>query len=198
MAPTLADFRTLRHPAQPAEVVAIVAGLLQRASVSLHRDTDTARRDIQTAVDLLSGTGQPPKVLPTSAERPRSALASWQMRAVIDHIEAHLETTLLVEDMAGVTRLSASYFFRAFKRSFGMAPHAYVTSLRLARARALLLESEAQLCAVALACGFADQAHFSRVFQRATGCSPGKWRREQRSLAQSAPSFSPISGPFRQ
>jgi AraC-like DNA-binding protein len=57
---------------------------------------------------------------------------------------------------------------------------------RLTLARSLLIGSEEQLCAIALACGFADQAHFSRVFQREMGCSPGKWRREQRATPLAA------------
>lgn len=194
MATTLAQFRPLRDPARPEELVSIVTRLLQRATLSLHRDTDTARREIQTAADLLSGAARPPKLPPPPVERPRSALAPWQMRAVINLIEAHLDSAVSVEDMAGVTRLSTSYFFRAFKRSFGLAPHAYVISLRLARARGLLLDGEEQLCAVAQACGFADQAHFSRVFHREMGCAPGKWRREQRGQPVAAVKTNGVTG----
>ena len=33
------------------------------------------------------------------------------------------------------------------------------------------------LSAIALACGFADQCHLTRIFSRLAGCSPGAWRR---------------------
>jgi AraC family transcriptional regulator len=33
---------------------------------------------------------------------------------------------------------------------------------------------------VALNCGFANQSHFTRVFTRLTGVSPGQWRRMNR------------------
>ena len=90
------------------------------------------------------------------------------MRRVTQHINANLEAPIRVEDMATLTRLSTSYFFRAFKRSFGKAPHAYFIALRIARARELLVKSDEKICAIAMTCGFADQAHFSRV-------SAAKW-----------------------
>jgi AraC family transcriptional regulator len=37
------------------------------------------------------------------------------------------------------------------------------------------------LADIALACGFANQSHFSRVFAKVTGVSPGAWRRQTRA-----------------
>lgn len=86
-----------------------------------------------------------------------------------------------VEDMAGVTRLSTSHFFRAFKLGFSMPLHAYARAVRLARACELLLGSDEPVSRIAVRCGFADQAHFSRFFCREMGCAPALWRRERRS-----------------
>src|SRR5262249_21940724 len=76
-------------------------------------------------------------------------------------------------------RLSVAHFARGFKRTLGEPPNAYLTRLRLERARNLMLFSDLSLAEVARACGFADQAHFSRRFRQRTGQSPGAWRREQ-------------------
>jgi AraC family transcriptional regulator len=43
-------------------------------------------------------------------------------------------------------------------------------------AKVLLRESMLGVLDVALAVGFADQSHFSKVFRRATGMAPGAWR----------------------
>jgi AraC family transcriptional regulator len=40
-----------------------------------------------------------------------------------------------------------------------------------------LLTSDLILADIALECGFADQSHFARTFQRAAGMGPGAWRR---------------------
>ncbi|MBA2590335.1 MAG: helix-turn-helix transcriptional regulator, partial [Alphaproteobacteria bacterium] len=37
--------------------------------------------------------------------------------------------------------------------------------------------------AIAAACGFADQSHFTRAFSRHTGTTPGQWRRQKRAGA---------------
>ena len=66
---------------------------------------------------------------------PRHGLAPWQARRVIQHIRANIETPIRIEKMARVTKLSTSHFSRAFKRSFGASPHAYVITLRLTQAR---------------------------------------------------------------
>ena len=49
---------------------------------------------------------------------------------------------------------------------------------RIEGARTLLAKTTTPLAEVAGICGFADQSHFSRVFARAMGTSPGAWRRE--------------------
>jgi hypothetical protein len=71
-----------------------------------------------------------------------------------------------------VTPLSPS------RRSLGDSPHRYLMMRRVARARQLLLTSDLGLSQIASDCGLADQAHFSRLFRRFLGCSPGAWRRE--------------------
>jgi AraC family transcriptional regulator len=48
---------------------------------------------------------------------------------------------------------------------------------RIEKSKLEMLRTEAPLSAIALACGFADQSHFTRVFTKRTGISPGIWRR---------------------
>jgi len=171
----------MNEPMKGDAIVPAVSSLLQRARLALDGDAPAARRQIQRALELLLDAEFRRPAPAASAHHPVHGLAPWQARRVIDHIQAHLETPIRVEDMARLIRLSTSYFSRAFRLSFSMAPHAYVIALRLARARELLLGSDEQMTQIATACGFADQAHFSRVFHREMGCAPGRWRRERRS-----------------
>jgi AraC family transcriptional regulator len=73
--------------------------------------------------------------------------------------------------------LSVSHFSRRFRQTVGVAPHKWLLSFRVDLAKNLLRKQEKTLSDVALVCGFADQSHFTRVFTRMTGISPGAWRR---------------------
>jgi AraC-like DNA-binding protein len=105
------------------------------------------------------------------------ALSGWQERLAKEIIEAQLDGGIALEQIAGFCGLSASRFAHAFKSSLGVAPHQWLLQRRIERAKALLKHSRATLAEVALSCGFADQSHFTRVFRRAVGASPGNWKR---------------------
>ena len=100
-----------------------------------------------------------------------------QRRAVVDFIDVHLHTVLDLRTMAAAVNLSASSFARHFKRSFGVAPYAYVMGCRLERARRLLAGTPRSVKEVAGVCGFSDQAHLTRLFVRHYGTTPSAFRR---------------------
>ena len=94
------------------------------------------------------------------------------------YVEANIGSNIRTTDLARVVRLSKAYFFRAFRNSFGDSPMAYVVKRRVSLGQELMRNSRASLSQIALACGMCDQAHFTRVFHRVVGVSPGLWRRE--------------------
>ena len=111
----------------------------------------------------------------------RGGLASWQLRRAYEFIEANLDGDPSILEMAGLCGLSSAHFAKAFKRTTGAPPHAWLLKRRIERAKQLLNETTLELSEVALACGFVDQSHLSRVFMKREGCSPGKWRRLHRN-----------------
>ncbi|MGN6465187.1 MAG: helix-turn-helix transcriptional regulator, partial [Rhizobiaceae bacterium] len=80
-------------------------------------------------------------------------------------------------ELASECGLSPRHFARAFKQSVGVAPHHWMVRRRCDRAKDMLRGSETSLADIALACGFADQSHFTRTFTRVFGISPGAWRK---------------------
>jgi AraC family transcriptional regulator len=70
-----------------------------------------------------------------------------------------------------------SHFARSFKQAIGQTPHRWLIDRRLDEAKKLMLTSSMGLSEIAVGCGFADQASFSRAFKRVSGTSPGDWRR---------------------
>ena len=111
-------------------------------------------------------------------EQPRPArvhggLSSLAKRRVLERIDAGLDARLTIESLAHEVGLSAAHFARAFKQTLGRAPHQYLLERRLERARQLIETTDASLSDIAQRTGFADQAHFTRLFKRAFGATPG-------------------------
>jgi AraC family transcriptional regulator len=103
--------------------------------------------------------------------------APWQMKRVVEAVEANPGANHTISMLAQECNLSSSYFARAFKETTGLAPHQWLTRKRIEHACRMLAQTSMELSEIALACGFADQSHFSRVFARQEKRSPGKWRR---------------------
>ncbi|WP_421145578.1 helix-turn-helix domain-containing protein [Aeromonas dhakensis] len=82
---------------------------------------------------------------------------------------------LTLAQLSAVAGLTPSHFVRSFSRHYGMTPHAYLLDQRIRHARTLLRRGE-PLAEVALASGFADQAHFQRQFKRRVAATPGHYR----------------------
>ena len=78
--------------------------------------------------------------------------------------------------MAG---LSPSHFSRLFKETIGQRPMQFVTRYRIEQAKRRLFDLQRSLVDIALECGFADQAHFSRVFKQVEGVTPSAFRQNQ-------------------
>jgi AraC family transcriptional regulator len=93
-----------------------------------------------------------------------------------DFIDQNLSESITLEDLAALAGLSSYHFSRKFKADLGIAPHAYVLSRRINRAKCLLNSSRLPLKLVAAECGFTDQSHLSRVFRRFLGVTPNNFR----------------------
>jgi AraC-like DNA-binding protein len=115
--------------------------------------------------------------VPASHGEIRLGLAPWQLRRAQGLIEAELDQDPSISDLAKACEMSASHFARAFRRATGTPPHRWLLKRRVERAKQLLLGGEHRLAEIAIACGFVDQSHLTRVFVQFEGLSPGKWRR---------------------
>lgn len=117
----------------------------------------------------------------------RGGLAPWQMRRAIGLVESNLSGDLRLNRLASECGLSASYFCRCFRITFGTSLHKFVISKRIEKARQLLLHSNLPLAEIALEAGFSDQAAFSRTFGAIVGTTPSRWRTEH--LVRTRPYF---------
>jgi AraC family transcriptional regulator len=111
-----------------------------------------------------------PRIAPEGLDRRR-------LSRVLDYIDANLEGDLTVDRLAEVACLSRFHFARAFKAAVGRSPHRHVSAKRLERAKAWLKRGDRPLVDIALSLQFSCQANFTRAFRRATGQTPGQYRR---------------------
>jgi AraC-like DNA-binding protein len=113
----------------------------------------------------------------------RGGLATWQRRQATESLRENLDGRVRLATLARTCDLSVSHFARAFKASFGVTCHRWLTERRIERAQELLAWTRMPLAEIASQSGFADQAAFTRVFRRFVGVPPGLWRRENAKLS---------------
>jgi AraC family transcriptional regulator len=107
---------------------------------------------------------------------PAGVLTQQQVHRVTDFVHAHLSHDLSLALLAQQIGFSPYHFARLFRRTTGESPHQFVMRQRVEHAQRLLMQRDAPLAAVALACGFANQSHFTQSFKRQIGLTPRAYR----------------------
>lgn len=106
-------------------------------------------------------------------------LTQRQLQRIDEYIEAHLDQSIGLDDLAQAVGLSRFHFSRLFSNTLGRSPYQHVIRKRLERARHLLVSSELSVAAVALSAGFSSQAHFSALCRRELGATPRSLRKSR-------------------
>ncbi|MFJ1974267.1 AraC family transcriptional regulator [Streptomyces sp. NPDC087903] len=122
--------------------------------------------------------------LAAGAPRPDPVLAR-RLRELLDE---HVVDGLGLEEAAGLVHAHPAHLVRAFSSAYGIAPHQYLNSRRVDRARRLLLDGRPP-GEVATATGFFDQSHLTRHFRKLVGVTPGRY-----AFARSAEGIRPRAG----
>ena len=107
----------------------------------------------------------------------RGGLPGWQQTKLRQYIEEHLADEISLSSLARLVQLSPFHFSRAFKESFGVPPHRYLTGQRIERAKALLAERKLSVTEIGLDVGFNETSSFTHAFRKVTGETPTEYRR---------------------
>jgi AraC family transcriptional regulator len=105
-----------------------------------------------------------------------NALPKWRLKRVQEYVDAHLDESISLADLAQAAGLSRMHFAAQFRAATGYRPHDYLLYQRIESAKAMLSSPDMPLAEIALNVGFQAQAHFSTVFKRLTGETPARWR----------------------
>lgn len=102
--------------------------------------------------------------------------APWQVRRAEAYIEANWNEAITIEKLAEATGIGIRTLFASFQKSRGYSPMQFAKTVRLKRARDMLMAPRelTTVTGVALACGFANQGHFAREFRDAFGERPSE------------------------
>ncbi|MFC7400398.1 helix-turn-helix domain-containing protein [Chelatococcus sp. GCM10030263] len=120
------------------------------------------------AVALLAETG--PAAAPSRRDERRISDA-------VRRIEAQIEESLGLADLARSVAMSPYHFLRSFRSVVGMTPRQYLLTLRLERAAVRLRQTAEPIATIAYDSGFGDLSEFNRRFRRVMGVSPRVYRR---------------------
>jgi AraC-like DNA-binding protein len=168
--------------------------LLREFALDMLSDPGTSVPDSDHIVQCELGQTWMVALLHGAAHNYSSLLASepsrgapGQVRLAVDYIEANWNKPLMIEDLATAVGISSRSLFKTFKATFGTSPMAYVRTVRLKKANAMLLQAtpETSVGDVARGCGFLNAGHFSKDYRDAFGESPSATLGRARTLMRS-------------
>lgn len=109
-------------------------------------------------------------------------ISDQTMQDILTYIEEHYQEPLNLKMLAERAFMSESTFSRYFKKSTGKKFVDYVRSVRLEKAREILLSTGKSITKVAYECGFSNLSVFNKNFHEKFGESPSAFRRKEQTM----------------
>jgi AraC-like DNA-binding protein len=113
------------------------------------------------------------------SKRVKMKTAPHWLRRVVDLIRTEYARSFTLSELAQVANVHPAYLAQVFRAHYHCTLGEFVRQLRIECAIQQMAEPNASLADIALATGFSDQSHFSRVFKRMTGLTPAQFRQLQ-------------------
>lgn len=102
----------------------------------------------------------------------------YVVKETMNYISAHIDEPFIVKDLAAHLRCHPDFLSRKFKQHTGVDLSLYLQQARVERAKRLLENPKMDIGTAADQSGFSDRVHFSKVFRRVTGVTPGQFQRQ--------------------
>ena len=99
-----------------------------------------------------------------------------QIRLAINYIDANYDKPVSLADIAKACYLSVSRLAHVFKEQMGITLIDYLTSVRIERAKQLLLATEQNCTEICFQVGYNNQSYFTRTFKELVGMTPRHFR----------------------
>lgn len=115
---------------------------------------------------------------PEMSEPAESTRDIDRIKIMLTFMKEHCHEKLTVPQIAGCIPVSERECYRLFQNHLGMTPVEFLVSLRLKKARDLLVSTRKSIVEIALESGFGGSSYFSKVFRQEFNLSPGEYRRQ--------------------
>ncbi|KWX85379.1 AraC family transcriptional regulator [Paenibacillus riograndensis] len=144
-------------------------------------DEDTERRYIWKEIDQVPDLASMEEYILSFLELfqlpPEAGAGSTKMREIVQYIHKHFyEKGFAIPDIANHVGMNETYLCSLFKKQRGGTIKEYISSLRVEKAKELLLDKELKLYEVADRTGFTDANYFTTFFKKYAGCTPSEYR----------------------
>lgn len=159
---------------EPVRIVVAPAAYARFCQLNALLFSDAAARDKETALIEFIGDRDTEQGLRIEAPTIPSRVAD-QIQPALDALRAAPAAAIALRELAQLAGMSRYQLIRAFRAVTGMTPHAWQLNLRINLARERMRQGD-DLSDLAQRLGFADQAHFQRVFKAHAGVTPGRFR----------------------
>jgi len=96
-------------------------------------------------------------------------------------IESNLSDDISMAEIADMMNVSIHYLCHVFKAATGITPTDYKHSVKISKAKSLLVNSEMKIADIALECGFGSASYFSKIFAKSERITPAEYRTSLKS-----------------
>lgn len=103
---------------------------------------------------------------------------SFLVRQAQAYITEHYNQRLSLQEVADHCYVSQWYLSKLLHKHLGIPFYDILNSVRVQKAKELLEDPSLRISEIAEQIGYADTAHFSRVFKKSEGVSAGDWRNQ--------------------
>lgn len=147
---------------------------------------DAVAQYLPAKITLLTRTGLLQSEIPDIYSSMSEELSTFRGNtSTIRDVKMYIEQNFYNEEVsllsaADYSCLSPQHLSRAFKKETGITFVDYLTKVRIRKAKDLFARDELKMYEIAEMVGYSNQHYFSTVFRRATGMSPGEYRKQYR------------------
>lgn len=117
------------------------------------------------------------QILDTESATQTSDKYKSVIQMVKEYIEQNYSSNITLEDAAEYVNISPNYLSALFKQKEQIGFSAYITKVRIEKAKSLLVEPTLKIYNICDMVGYKDVSHFYKIFKEYTGYSPNEYRK---------------------